>query len=404
MESSYPWSNSIPLIDISFPTTTSPREAFAALPQPKLRQRLSGSSSPNLDDSSPPNAIGPLNVESNSVTVIHGDSLPRANRRPRNGKRRSRLLGSLSRHVLSGQSYGTATSAIDATRGLATGTNLLHGGDLERSVDPSDRYPTTGFSLPGALVLEDVRSFFSDDGESTCSTTTNRAGRGTRGRRGTGTGPRARIGSFGKRLTTSIRARLPGQANSLRKSVRSTRGHIPAFGLPIGKAAAAVAAQRLGPVGVGSAPDGTTLPSGKHKATSVSPPDVKAKRLVDRIKVFWWRGSELLRSMSGRGTASNSASAGTSAAEGSGNRLRRGKTRGEASSGQAGACRRARLVRQGRRMGRAGRSRDPTEEDGWSEDGESMTNWSGTQEYDAGATAMARDIGVGVAAALVIRE
>jgi hypothetical protein len=401
VESSYPWSNSIPLIDISFPTATSPREAFAALPQSKLRQRLSGSSSPNLDDSSPPNAIGLLTLNPTPPFVVTPATVTR---RPRNGKRRSRLLGSLSRHVLSGQSYGAATSAIDATSGLATRTNLLHGGDLERSVDPSDRYPTTGFSLPGALVLEDVRSFFSDDGESTCSTTTNRAGRGTRGGRSAGIGPRARIGSFRKRLTTSIRARLPGQANSLHKSVRSTRGHTPACELPTGKAAAAVAAQRLGPVGVGSAPDGTTLPSGVHEATSVSPPEVKAKRLVDRLKVFWWRGSELLRSMSGRGTASNSASAGTSAAEVSGIRRRRGKTRGEASGGPAGARRRPRLVCPGRRLGRAGRSRDPTEEDGWSEDGESMTDWSGTQEYDARATAMARDIGVGVASAFVIRE
>src|SRR5205807_121550 len=124
-------------------------------------------SSTNIDPSSPPNAIGIL---SSNPTLQLVATTVKATRRPRNGQS-LHPLGFISRNVLTGQS---SDAAIDAASGLATATNLFHSSDLERAVDPGDRYPTTSLSTPSTLLLEDVHSFFSDDDESNCSTTTNR--------------------------------------------------------------------------------------------------------------------------------------------------------------------------------------------------------------------------------------
>jgi hypothetical protein len=376
VESSYPWSNSIPLIDISFPIITVPQGA-AALPQSKLRHRLS---TPN-DDSS-------LEQPSNPTASL-GMAEATADLRPKSGKRRSRLLGSLSYRIRSGQSCGTATSG-PGTSSITIGPKLHYSNDSERSVGPGDRYPTTGLSPPGGLVFDDVQSFFSDDDESNCSTAAKRPARAARARRGVG--PRAGVGSFGKRLTTSIRARLPGQNSLQPNSVKPTRV-IPGAELAHGDAAADKHPPDV--IGADSARDGADLASDDTVAVAaavMSPTKVKAKRLVDRLRVFLWRGSELLRSMSGR-----RGGAATSAVGGGGDSSRRGK---ESSSGTRS---RAQLGRRGRRLRRPRRPQDPTEQDGWSEDGESMTDWSSTQEYDAGATAMARDISAR-ATASVIRE
>jgi hypothetical protein len=356
VESSYPWSNIIPLIDIRLPPAIPPRATIAALPQSSLQQGVSGSTLPFPSNSeSPPDATGPLTPK---PTLSRKSFLvtPANARRPISSKRRSRLVGSLSRRVLSGQSC-TTTASIGATDapGIPSGPNVLHGGNFERAVDPGDRYPTSGLAPPGALALDDVHSFFSDDDESNCSTTANAAGGGIRGRRGPGIMPRARVGSLRMRLASSIRARLLGPHGSLRKSIKSPTRHASGSKECPGKVATTevVALHPVRVVGAGSAsPTSAALPaSGVEMETVISeampPTEVKPMRLMDRLKVFFWRGSQLLRSMSGRGTARNSG-ADTS---GSGDHLAHAAVRRTASSGAAGVLRRARLVRRGRGAG-----------------------------------------------------
>ena len=85
------------------------------------------------------------------------------------------ILGSISRSIR------IHSGPLDVT-GYAIGPDSLRNDD--RSVDPGDRYPTTGLTPPSAFNLE-VRSFFSDNS--------------SRSQRG---------GSFRKRLT-HLKAKLP---------------------------------------------------------------------------------------------------------------------------------------------------------------------------------------------------
>jgi serine/arginine repetitive matrix protein 2 len=320
--SNYPWSNSIPFFDIQLPSslnTGSPRPVGNNFLRPsKLALHLSNDSERSVTgEPSSPGVTEPL--PSNTPSNGHNSEkiVPPAAVTHRRHTRKSGLLGSISRRVFHGSGFPTGI-ALSETSTLNASAHRTNRSDApDHPVDPGDRYPTTGLSPPSALNLDDVHSFFSDD--SNASTHQHNQ--------------RPRVGSFRKRLTSSIRARLPGAHQEITKSNRKPSSTIGKHGV----------SSNIG-IDPQSEEINIAAESSTQPPATMSRTEVKAKKLVDRLKSFLWRGGELLRTMSMR------------------------------------------------------RQRQATGDEHWSEKGESLQELRTIMgiresEYDAGRTAMARDIG-----------
>ncbi|OCL14850.1 hypothetical protein AOQ84DRAFT_384426 [Glonium stellatum] len=242
VDKNYPWADDVPAIDISLPAPTYHRDAPRPGPS-RLRLRLSGSCSESQSDYG-------LYDES-AVSPTTGDSTGSDDpfKHTRKVSKHS-ILESISRRI------GIHTGPFDAT-GYAVGPDSLRNDD--RSVDPGDRYPTTGLTPPSAFNLEEVRSFFSDDS--------------SRSQRG---------GSFRKRLT-HLKAKLPPV----------TRSHSALENRCLQNGDRSLKESRFAvrPGGSVHTYDGTV---------GMSKMEFRARKVVEKIKTLWFRSGELLRSMSGR--------------------------------------------------------------------------------------------------------
>jgi hypothetical protein len=270
---SYPWSNSIPCFDIQFPTTpsyVSPRTLGGISPSSVLRDSAASDVTVTVEDSST-GIAGPLtsNPTMTGPSLDHAP-LPAAVTH-RGHSRKSGLLGSFSHRVFqrSGLTSGVALSETSGRRTLLTEAT-------DRVVDPGDRYPTTGLSPPSALNLDDVHSFFSDDSNGSIPQHTQRP----------------RVASFRKRLTSSLRARLPGSYQDSSKSLGKTSSPF------------ALNSRHMEPNTSSSAIH--TVPNNAQLCATAEIPapacisrtEVKTKKLVEKIKTLLWRSGLLLRSMS----------------------------------------------------------------------------------------------------------
>jgi hypothetical protein len=277
-ESNYPWSNSIPFFDVRLPiglSTGSPRALVnTALGPSKLNSNLSDTS--DIAETVESNASGVTGKLKSTLALKETNPekfpLPAAITHRRH-YRKSGLLGSISRRVFHGSGFPTGVALSETSTINASGHRTNHIEAPDHPVDPGDRYPTTGLSPPSALNLDDVHSFFSDD--SNASTHQHNQ--------------RPRVGSFRKRLTSSLRARLPGVHQ---ESIKSNRKASSNIGKHRGSNNASVDPHSEGLILV---PESST-----HPPVTMSCTEVKAKKLVDRLKSFLWRGGEILRTMSMR--------------------------------------------------------------------------------------------------------
>ncbi|KAF2666644.1 hypothetical protein BT63DRAFT_415762 [Microthyrium microscopicum] len=347
LDTSYPWSNSIPYIDIHFPNTPSPLQHALSqkLSSEGIHRRLLSSSEASANEAFP-GLVDDVVVGSEVI-----ETAPPATTK-RRGSKKHTLLDQISRKVLGAVPAAAAIAKATADKhtaehGLATSSHLLSS-DGDRAVDPGDRYPTTGLSPPAALLnIDDVHSFFSDDSSA------------TKQRRA----QRPRGGSFRKRLTSGLRLRLGGEHKIARSrpstarpataattaTVRSgilgsrqtqSAGHIPLLSRPSHERETISEPDRHSSSSPPDAEDVAALITGMPKS------EVKAKRLVDRLKSLLYRGGELLRTMSGR----------------------RNNPRGA-----------------------RGGLRDADEGSNWSENGESFADWQAPHAYNAGAIAILGD-------------
>jgi hypothetical protein len=257
VDANYPWADSVPSIDIGLPAPTLRRDVIEQKPS-KLRLRISRGSGSGTDD---------IGTELDSVTVP-GDLTESTgattdtfglNHRRKTSKRS--ILGSLTRKIGLGNSFDQC--------GFATSREILGGED--RTVDPGDRYPTTGLSPPSALNIDEVRSFFSDDSSA----------HGEAANRGV---------SFRKRLT-NLRTRLPpiSRAHSALEHRRAPQG----AGLRRSNSLF------VRNTGARSTVSGSAV-SGGDGIVGMPKTEFRAKKLVDRMKTLWYKGGELLRTWSGR--------------------------------------------------------------------------------------------------------
>jgi hypothetical protein len=243
LDKNYPWADTIPPIDISLPAPSVIQDASRPGPS-RLRQRVSDST--DHSDSSYDND------EPTRASVINDTTCDDPFRHGRKTSKHS-LISSITGRV------GLHSPPFDNS-GYPTGPNRLRNDD--RSVDPGDRYPTTGLTPPSAFNIE-TRSFFSDDS----SHHHHRSGTGT----------------FRKRLT-HLKARLP----------------------PVTRSHSAIDTQSLPDMDVGSTADAATETEGGSSlhtfdgTVGMSKLEFRARKVVERIKALWFKGGDLFRTMSGR--------------------------------------------------------------------------------------------------------
>lgn len=227
---------SSPMVDISFAAPTHQRDGPERKPS-RLRLRVSNSSFGSRDTVKPGSGGSPTT----------GDNTENTNDTFKRKASKKSMIGSIKRKIGLG-------SPIDNS-GYATGPHPHH--REERAVDPGDRYPTTGLSPPSNFNIEECRSFFSDDSSQT-----------------------HRNNSFRKRLT-HLKAKLPPMARS--HSAMDSRSIGNRSDSLIGDHAANGDSVRTH--------DG---PGGMSKT------EFRARRLLEKVKMLWFRSGELIRSMSGR--------------------------------------------------------------------------------------------------------
>jgi serine/arginine repetitive matrix protein 2 len=257
VDANYPWADSVPSIDISLPAPTLRRDVIKQKPS-RLRLRVSRGSRSDTDNVD-------TEVDSNTARIDVTDSTGRTadtfrlNHKRKTSKRS--ILGSLTRKIVLGASIDQG--------GFATGREILGGED--RTVDPGDRYPTTGLSPPSALDIDEVRSFFSDDSSA----------HGEAAVRGV---------SFRKRLT-NLRTRIPPIARA--HSALEHRCVHPGPDLRRSNSLFVPNSSALSTVA------GSVVAYGDGVA-GMPKTEFRAKKLVDRMKTLWYKGGELLRSLSGK--------------------------------------------------------------------------------------------------------
>jgi hypothetical protein len=264
LEASYPWANSVPQIDISLPPTTFRREVVQ---QPsKLRLRISEDSDDTHRERSTAKelatATSPMTPMMDYTDTTQSTQDTFSNQTKRKMSRRS-ILGSLTRKIRLGGGPGPTVN----NSGYPTGPNIFHG--EERAVDPGDRYPTTGLLQPSTFNLEEVRSFFSDD-----SSHLERQYHG---------------GSFRKRLT-QLKSKIPPvtRTQSALEHRNPAADRSESF-FGVSQRSVTGGSMRM-------YPDGTM---GMSRAEFIR------KKISERLKSVWYRGTEIFRTMSVRKKATH---------------------------------------------------------------------------------------------------
>jgi hypothetical protein len=315
LASSYPWSNSIPFIDIKFPQIPSPHQRTPG-PNLSVIGLLSVSEMEISDEIEVSSAAERGDIFEAEQAILVGPATGIASASPATTKHRAAkkhgLLGSLSRKILD----PTPAAAVSPAPSLPPSPALLPlpfgPGPTKRShtrtpssarahdsggvVGNTDGYPATNLSLPSSVLnLDDVHSFFSDDSSATaghCVRSTQNSRRRTR-RRTRSSSPskitcqpqgRPHEGSLRKRLTAGLRKK--SHKTHTATTVESRR-QVDSFGID----------DTILLTATTSYPPHPAMLTAR---TAMTLNEIRAKRLVDRLKTLLWRGSELLRTVSGR--------------------------------------------------------------------------------------------------------
>lgn len=310
LSSSYPWSNSIPLMDIKFPRIPSPHHRTSG-PSLSQRQLVPVSESICSFDENRSDDSDGLHAQEVAEVVVVSTTAGKVPAPPATTKHRAvkkhGLFGSLSRRLLGPIPAAAASPAppipplpllapVKATPKPFKSAHARNGSTgVNDSTTLAGSIPVT--NLPSStmvLNVDDVHSFFSDD-SSTTARRGFRAGEGRRrthsssppksGRRTLGRSKGTHQGSLRKRLTVGLRP--VGHPAAI--TIATAEARRQKNSLEIGES-------NLRPTDTAYVPH----PAKVDRPTAMTQNEVRAKRLVDRIKVLLWRSSELLRAVSGR--------------------------------------------------------------------------------------------------------
>lgn len=257
LDTSYPWADTLPVIDISLPAPTLRRDHIKPRPS---KLRLRDDIIDNGEITGEVASIATATIDT-SETASGADTFSNTLSRRRISKRS--ILGSLSRRI----KLPRATS-IDNS-GYATAPDILRGED--RTVDPGDRYPTTGLSPPSALNIDEVRSFFSDDSSHMGEDDIRRP-------------------TLRKRLT-NLKTKIPPMS----RTHSAMENRAPPVG-PIVRRSNSLFFARV-PSKTGNA---YGIEARLDEAEGMPRTEFQAKKLMNRMKTLWYKGGELLRTLSGK--------------------------------------------------------------------------------------------------------
>ena len=260
----YPWVDNSMTIDICFPLNS--KKTSSASPKPGHHKTISRStvrSSEELDNSR----------KGNVKILRHSQSLSDIAKHANKASRRS---------ILTSFSQRLGLHPPRDSNGNTINSEMLS--SEERTVNPGDRYPTSALKPPSALNLEEVRSFFSDDSSQ-----------------------HEHVGNFRKRLTgrKSKRPHISRVfSTESRKNGNASNRSIFNYNT------VNESNNRLGnnnsentdrSRGSFSALHASGISTHSFPATGgMSKVEFRARKVVEKVKTFWFRGGELLRSMSGK--------------------------------------------------------------------------------------------------------
>lgn len=305
----YPWADHS--IDITFPESTFQRDSSKAGPS-KLRKSSNDSEDDNHseDNSSGKGDSIEVNITEEETTRTTEDTFGsqrrRSSRRSLLGPVTRRIGNALSSHGKHGNPPVNITTATSSESfdydGFPLSPGILSVREDERTVDPGDRYPTTGLSPPNTFNLDEVRSFFSDDSSI----------REVGARDGLGISKRFTKLRMGMTRATSAmdnRHLRPGDSFGMENAVipngnridgvrsaasaRSNKSRRPKLGYQ--------AELGISDVGHGGAVS-PSLATG-HDGSNVQgmgKTEFRARKVLEQIKVLWYKSGDLIRTLSGK--------------------------------------------------------------------------------------------------------
>ncbi|KIW02892.1 uncharacterized protein PV09_05942 [Verruconis gallopava] len=261
LDKSYPWANNVPSIDISIPAPDLRRDPI----EPRLSCLRNFGDVDEIGDSAESICTENKQMKAGGQSKTFNITASHCRR----CSRRS-LAGSISRR------FGLPRSTSVDRSGFATSPNIFRGKD--RTVDPGDRYPTTGLSPPSASHIDEMRSFFSDDSSHL------------------ETHPSPRVISLRKRIS-NLKTKLPNMPRT-----HSALEQRPTPVRLIVHRSNSLFFAQITQKTVHS----TGLDAHTDEASGMPKTEFRAKKLANRMKTLWYRGGELLRTLSGKRKPRNS--------------------------------------------------------------------------------------------------
>lgn len=260
LDENYPWSGNEVEIDLSVPSAAHTRNSFAS---EVLRAR--GTKSLDLTQPIEPTSSS-KGIDIGSITTSHLDSASVTTEQatgitPQHARKQSKrsIIGSISKKF--GLSGRTGGDEDNTTKSLPKSPLPPRRSSTKQSHKPGDRYPTSSLTPPAGFNLDEVRSFFSDNSSD-----------------------RDRTGSFRKRLT-NFKTKKP-----LRPDPARTHHSFDDD-----------TAYEGGLLGDGEERLGANSRAHTYDGVGMRKTEFHIKRFGEKLRHFFAKGGEMIRSLSTRG-------------------------------------------------------------------------------------------------------
>lgn len=305
-DKNYPWSAESGLVSIEFGQDGDVRESIAsrllreAASTPTRRDRaMKGAMSPNAEDTIEESSLAMEPYEFDPTATVTADTLT-AHHTRKLSKKAPSLLESLSKRAKLVSPTRPSMESNPSTNRPGTAATMLSTKSAKSKAHAvGDRYPSTALQAPVGYDVDEMRSYFSDDGDSRSS-----SAQGIRRRLSRTNVIKKRLSGLRFRPEIRVRPASEIQDASLsgdertRNNNRSSGMDFSMLSMGLGGDINALddadedATLPMGPQGTHV--DGQVVPIGMSRV------ELRIKRLGERVRVALARGSELLRRMSAK--------------------------------------------------------------------------------------------------------
>ncbi|GAM83196.1 hypothetical protein ANO11243_011820 [Dothideomycetidae sp. 11243] len=300
-DENYPWSADTGLLSIDFQLQEKGRESItshllrdtASTPTKHDRTMMSATT-PSVDQLAAESTSLFDAEEFDPTATVTADTLTAQHTR-KLSKKAASLFGSLSRRAKLPSPLRLSTDSIRSARRPGTAATVLSGKTVaSRPHAVGDRYPCTALQAPLGYDVDEVRSYFSDEGESRASSALGMRQRETRANT-----LKKRLSGIRFRPEIRIRPASDGTERDGHDGAGGANRHsVTGFSVlsPAGDAGM-TATRTAGPATTHYGVEGGTghvVPGGMGRV------EFQMKRLGKRVRMCFVRGGELLRRVSGR--------------------------------------------------------------------------------------------------------